>query len=340
MTRFNLPRTRGPIRNGPRRLRDHLVAAMRREPIAYVGDVPEDDPDDLDNPRQPQQWAFLALIFILTAFTVMITVALGTPPPDSEVFMPGTPTATILTPEPPPPTPIACEAQPCINWSPHRLHCSSDPCKPTVTVRSEGTKVLRVTGLKFTGGAADRLEPEETCKGRSLRQGEACFITVRVKPGVAGRAQLRIQQNLPGPASLVDIEVDTWRPSPTPDLDLSLDGALECTVSPTEDSEGHVLTIDVPVRNSGPGRLSQQVSVSVSSDTGLEGEETADLITSSTRVPVTVNLPPDYGDEHRFIVTVDPAGEIAEQDESNNTLEAIVPLQDQPLTGAVKCRAL
>lgn len=77
-----------------------------------------------------------------------------------------------------------------------------------MTVRSEGTKVLEVTGLRFTGDAASRLSQEGTCQGKSLAKNETCSFRVRVRPGAAGNAQLRIAQNLLGSASLVDIELD------------------------------------------------------------------------------------------------------------------------------------
>ena len=131
---------------------------------------------------------------------------------------PSTPSPTPSTPSPTPTTPspsdgsggFTCEEQLCIAWWPSQLHCSSDPCNPDVTVRSEGTEVLRVTGLRFTGDAAGRLWQDGNCAGVSLNQGETCSITVRVGPGAERSAQLRIQQNLQGPASLVDIQVDAW----------------------------------------------------------------------------------------------------------------------------------
>jgi hypothetical protein len=67
--------------------------------------------------------------------------------------------------------------------------------------------VLVVTGIKFTGDAAGRLWHEGKCIGK-LHRGETCSFTVRVKPGAAGQAQIRIQQNLEGPASLVNVELD------------------------------------------------------------------------------------------------------------------------------------
>ena len=121
------------------------------------------------------------------------------------------------TPATAPTSGLTCEGKLCISWSPRQLHCSDDPCEPRVTVRSKGTKVLDVTGIKFTGEAASRLWQEGNCKGESLHQGEKCSFTVRVKPGASGQAQIRIQQNLQGPASLVDVEVDALQtPSPSP----------------------------------------------------------------------------------------------------------------------------
>jgi hypothetical protein len=121
------------------------------------------------------------------------------------------------TPHPAPTSGLTCEGNLCLSWSPRQLHCSDDPCEPRVTVRSKGTRRLDVTGIKFTGDAASRLWQEGNCKGKSLHQGEKCSFTVRVKPGPAGRAQIRIQQNLEGPASLVDVKVDALQtPSTSP----------------------------------------------------------------------------------------------------------------------------
>lgn len=138
-----------------------------------------------------------------------------------------------------PPTSTAkgsCEGDLCINWAPRRLICSHDSCEADVTVWSEGSKPLRVTSLEFIGDAADRLSQEGTCDGdgRSLEQGQPpCVINIRVEPGDPGTAQLVIHQNLKGPASLVDIEIETkdtsgsnppdeldWGVSLRPDSDL------------------------------------------------------------------------------------------------------------------------
>lgn len=118
---------------------------------------------------------------------------------------------------------FTCEGELCISWSPTHLHCSSDPCTPDVTVRSEGSKTLKVTGLKFTGAGAGRLDTEDKkgkCEDAWLEQEGTCTIRVRIEPGKTSRAQLRIQQNLAGPASIVDIDLDfssTSSPSPDPE---------------------------------------------------------------------------------------------------------------------------
>jgi hypothetical protein len=76
----SLPRIQGSILQGRQRLRDHLVAAMRREPITWVGDETETDEDgpQADTPRWPQ-WGLLALVFIATLFLAAIPVAAESP---------------------------------------------------------------------------------------------------------------------------------------------------------------------------------------------------------------------------------------------------------------------
>ncbi|MBM7797719.1 hypothetical protein JOE57_000640 [Microlunatus panaciterrae] len=232
------------------------------------------------------------------------------------------------------PTPgVTCEGELCISWTPQQLHCASDPCAPVVTVRSDGTQVLQVTGLKFTGDAADRLWQEGTCPGKSLHQGETCTITVRVKPGPAGHAQLRIQHNLQGPASLVDIDVDaSTTATPVANLDLSLFTLPECSVVPGGALSGaDNLTIFVAVRNSGPAQLSRLVPFTITSDTGLTGGGNTAVSTGSGFSAMQVDLRPgDYGHAHHFTVTIDPSNEIAERDEMNNTLKVTVSLPARP----------
>jgi CARDB len=203
-----------------------------------------------------------------------------------------------------------------------------------VTVRNDGTEVLRVTGLKFTGDAASRLWQEGTCEGESLDPDGSCSITVRVQPGVAGHAQLRIQQNLQGPASLVDIEVDALSTpsSPAANVDLSLYTLPECSVIPGGALSGaDNLTILVAVRNSGPAQLSQLVPFTLTSDTGLAGGGNTAVSTGSSFTAMQVDLrPDDYSHTHGFTVTVDPTDEIAELDESNNTIGVTVSLPGRP----------
>jgi hypothetical protein len=232
------------------------------------------------------------------------------------------------------PAGATCEGELCIGWAPLQLHCSGDPCESDITVRNEGTEVLRVTGLKFTGDAAGRLWQEGTCEGQSLDRDGTCSITVRVQPGVAGHAQLRIQQNLEGPASLVDIEVDALQTASSPDanLDLSLYTVPECSVIPGGALSGaDNLTVFVAVRNSGPAQLSQLVPFTLTSDTGRAGGGNTAISTGTDFTAMQIDLGlDDYGRSHHFTVTVDPIDEIAERDESNNTLELTVVLPDRP----------
>src|SRR5918997_2979915 len=105
-----------------------------------------------------------------------------------------------------------------------------------VTVWSQGSKRLRVTSLEITGDAADRLSSDRTCEGASLEQDESCEIAIRVEPGEPGTAQLVIHQNLKGPASYVDIEVDpqgTPSPSPSPSTSSSSPSPSVSSPSPS-----------------------------------------------------------------------------------------------------------
>jgi hypothetical protein len=170
--------------------------------------------------------AVIALVVTYGGFTVQEKAA-GANDNQTTFPVPNTTGRRTTPPTTPSPTSgLTCEGSLCISWSPQQLHCSNDPCESRVTVRSEGDELLVVTGIKFTGEAASRLWQEGNCKGESLHQDEECSFTVRVKPGASGRAQIRIQQNLQGPASLVDVEVDALptpsqsptdpTPSPTP----------------------------------------------------------------------------------------------------------------------------
>ncbi len=87
-SRASLPRVRGSILHGPQSFRDHLVAAMRREPITWVGDLSEIDEDGQqrghtagNTPPTPwPKWGLLALVFIATLFLAAIPVAAEIPP--------------------------------------------------------------------------------------------------------------------------------------------------------------------------------------------------------------------------------------------------------------------
>src|SRR5215217_6206461 len=99
MSRASLPRIRGSTLHGPQRIRDHLVAAMRREPITWVGELSETDPGPEEPPGPPpwQPWAFLAIVFMITVGIAAIPVGAGIRPPDS-------PPSPVPTTKPPAPT--------------------------------------------------------------------------------------------------------------------------------------------------------------------------------------------------------------------------------------------
>ena len=266
-------------------------------------------------------------------------------PPSEATFPVVGPLPPTPTPKPPPtPSPTTpttttsldgstCEGTLCISWSPPELHCSSDPCESQVRVESTGTTLLKVTGLEFTGAAASRLSPEGTCSpNASLNRTESCSITVRVKPGAAGHAQLRIHQNLKGPASLVDLDVDAWPPSPADGPDLWLATVPRCSVVPGGSLSGRDnLTILVAVRNSGSALPPGLVAYTITIDTGLAGGGNTNVSTDDAVTGMQVDLKSsDYNYKHRVVMKVDPAGKIAELDETNNTLTVTVSLPARP----------
>jgi hypothetical protein len=114
--------------------------------------------------------------------------------------------------------------------------------------------------------------------------------------------------------------------------DFTLYSLPECSVVPGGSLSGaDGLTIFVALRNSGPGDWSTLVPFRLTSDTGLSGGGNAAISTGSSFVPMQVDLrASDYRRTHRFTVTADPAGEIVERDESNNTLTVTVALPGRP----------
>jgi len=240
------------------------------------------------------------------------------------------------TSSPPPTEPGArtCErnGRLCISWSPRQLHCSTNPCAPDVTVQNTGTDDLRITGHDFRGDGKERLSGGDGCDDTTLQEQESCTITVLVNEGPPGHAQLRIHQNLKGPASVVDIDVDQIGPE---SVDLSL-STPRCRVEPGGGTDnGDVLTVDVTVVKS--GNLPDPVPVRLSSKTGLTGGPSSDQGNDLTQIPVALSAD-DYGRSHLVTLTVDPDDNIAEQDESNNALDVTVWLPTGPNeAGDVRC---
>lgn len=262
-----------------------------------------------------------------TTFPVPDAIARPTEPSDSpSASASPSPSASPTTEQ------ATCEGDLCINWAPRRLQCSNGSCASEVTVWSEGSEQLVVTSLEFTGDAADRLSQEGTCDvngdDKSLDEGEPCVITIRVEPGDPGTAQLVIHQNLKGPPSLVDIDVDvvTSPSAPAGSLDLLLTAVSRCLVVPQASENIDRLKIFPRIQHLGPLELSQPVPIRISSDTGLVG---AADIALDNGVPTAVQIdlrPDDYGKPHLFTITIDPDGVIPERDESNNTLDVSLSL--------------
>lgn len=239
------------------------------------------------------------------------------------------------TPTPSPTALVTCEGNLCIKVTPILLHCSNGGCDSDITVKSAGTKPLRITGFGFDGPAAGRFHQDSQCvELGDLTKNGPCTITVRMDPGPAGKARLRIHQNLKGPASLVTLVATDATPptSGTGTLDLSLSTTPVCRVDPGGGSNGgDSLTISGAVLNSIDQQLTKSVAFSLTSDTGLSSGGHISVSAETDSTPIAVDLSPaNYSQAHQFTLTVDPADEIAETNESNNGLEVLVDLPARP----------
>jgi subtilase family serine protease len=78
----------------------------------------------------------------------------------------------------------------------------------------------------------------------------------------------------------------------------------------------------------------------LASDTGLRGAGNTALSTGSGVTAMQVDLrSTDFNRSHRFTVRADPENQIAERDESNNSLTVVVDMPAEPrASGDVPCR--
>ncbi|TCM35997.1 hypothetical protein EV648_12345 [Kribbella sp. VKM Ac-2568] len=116
-----------------------------------------------------------------------------------------------------------CEGQLCIDVQPKQVRCTGDQCDSEVVVTSGGKTLLKIGLIEFRGNIAERFSQTGNCEKEDLVKLQACSITVHIEPGEGGTAQMRIHQNLKGPASIVSLEADTWMTTPpttTPGLPL------------------------------------------------------------------------------------------------------------------------
>jgi hypothetical protein len=129
-------------------------------------------------------------------------------------------------------------------------------------------------------------------------------------------------------------------PPPTPGPAVDPDGPNirvlldSCNVIPNGSLSGaDQLTMFVHVRNDGPGAVDQFVRVSATSDTGLSGSMNTTAGGSGVSA-LQVDLGPgDFEREQTFTIVADPANEIVESDESDNTSTVVVALPARPTSG-------
>ena len=122
--------------------------------------------------------------------------------------------------------------------------------------------------------------------------------------------------------------------------DLQLYTLPECSVVPGGALSGaDGLTIFIAIRNGGPGSHSGLVPWEMSSNTGLSAHGNSAISTGSAFTAMQVDLRSgDYNRAHRFTIKADPANQIVERNESNNTLTVTVTLPARPArAGNVPC---
>jgi len=271
------------------------------------------------------------------ASTFPIPDVLPTTGPDTSTEV-STDTDEEDTPTPPTPT---CEGELCILVTPSELSCTADGCfdasaNDRVTVHNAGTVPLRVNDLEFDGEAAAGLsldvdpDADGQCEQVELVPGASCSIVVHLAPGHNGAARLIIHQNLKGPASYVAIVADGGPPLEN-NVDLVLAEGPVCSVAPVGEFGEGILTVLLPIANSGADPFAGTVTVSLTSDSGLSAvgstEVAAGTSTGVIELPVDLN---DFPQATFFTVQVDPDGEFAETDEANNALGLTVELPALP----------
>jgi hypothetical protein len=232
-----------------------------------------------------------------------------------------------------------------IDVAPKALTCNPK-CDSKVTIRSIGVKPLVVAAIEFDGPARARFKQTGACAQKQFVQDEACSFEVTFSPaGTSGKqvARLVINQNLPGPASFVDLTGE----GPASGLDLvPLADNVECAFQPAGTAGGKdaiQVFFRLSMTGAKPADLFGLVPVVARSNSGaITTFSTA--VSQNPNAVVVAALPlttGDYDRPHAITITVDPENKIAETDETNNQLQVSTSLLGKPKsTTPLDCRAV
>lgn len=223
-----------------------------------------------------------------------------------------------------------------IEVTPEMLNCNPK-CDSMVTIRSIGKKPLIVAAIEFDGPAKSVFQQTGACDDKQYAQLEECNFDVVFSPATTiGKqvARLVINQNLPGPATFVDLTGDG--PPSGLDLEVSAD-KVECAYQPAGAVGGKdaiQVSFHLSLVNGSPDDLPGLVPVVARSNSGA-ATSFSTAVSQDPRTVVVAALPLTtgaYNRPHDITIIVDAENKIAESFETNNQLRVRVSLGGKPKT--------
>lgn len=228
--------------------------------------------------------------------------------------------------------------------TPEVLTCTPK-CDSKVTIRSTGKEPLVVAAIEFDGPAKAAFRQSGPCALKQYEQREECsFDVVFSQAGKSGKqfARLVINQNLPGPATFVDLVGE----GPVSGLDLAVSSDhVECAYQPAGALGGKNtirVSFHLSLTGTKPNDLPGLIPVVARSTSGPEISFTT-AVSNGPKAVVVAALPlatGSYNRPHDITIAVDPDNKIVESDETNNQLRVSLDLPAKPKSAvALNCSA-
>ena len=141
-------------------------------------------------------------------------------------------------------------------------------------------------------------------------------------PGETASESPPVATDAPSPA-----ETTAAPTAPGATYDLSAQGPIDCSYVPNGGSDGRdALNVGFHLVLIGSSGLDRMVDVVGRSDTGLSARVSAQANNRGQTLLTFTPRPEDFGRTHRIEITVDPANQFRETDESNNAISLSVTL--------------